>query len=117
MKLLSSWFVEEYSHRHPPCKEGGGKEAVVSRSKKQESHVGGSKVEFDIAREAYGLGDAPFSAIVKVDEPNYVPDCVTLRVRISPEIFTAQISPPDLELLEKDPRVVSISPSRLLQVG
>lgn len=74
----------------------------------------GSKLKLDALRLAYGLDQSSFSAIVRVNEPNYVPECVQLRVRLGPKLFTAQIEPPDLDLLERDDRVVSISASKPL---
>jgi hypothetical protein len=55
------------------------------------------------------------NAIIKVAEDGYVPEGVTSRARMGARIFTATLSPPDLERLEKDPRVVSIEPSRRLR--
>jgi hypothetical protein len=76
-----------------------------------------SKVELDVTQVAHGLGEASFSAIVKVSRPDYVPDCVSVRVRLNAQLFTAQITPPALKLLEQDPLVVSISINKLLRTG
>lgn len=47
--------------------------------------------------------------IIKVKIANYVPRGVRLRASISPLIFTAEFSHADLESLEKDPKVESVS--------
>lgn len=76
---------------------------------------GSSKLKPDVLRLAHGLNQRSFSAFVRVKKPNYVPDCVQLRVRLSPKLFTAQIEPPDLDQLEHDDLVVSISASKPLR--
>ncbi len=76
-----------------------------------------SKLELDATQMAYGIGDKPFSAIVEVSQPDYVPTCVRLRERVSSRMFTALITPPALQELERDPRVISISPGKLVGVG
>ena len=55
------------------------------------------------------------TAIIKVAEDGYVPEGVTSRARMGERIFTATLSPRDLDRLEKDPRVVSVEPSRRLR--
>ena len=74
----------------------------------------GPKIELDVVQAAQTAEEVSFSAVVKVNRPNYVPDYVRLRVRLSPEVFTAQVTPPALKLLEQDPLVVSISANKLL---
>lgn len=54
-------------------------------------------------------------AIFKVREPNYVPKHVNHRSSMSPVIFTGEFKYGDLELLERDPKVVSVSVSEPLQ--
>ena len=78
-----------------------------------------SKVEADARRSArVNLEEVSFLAIIRVDRRDYVPDCVTLRKQISPWTFTAQVDPPALQLLQEDPGVVSISPSKpLVHIG
>ncbi|MGE3468498.1 MAG: hypothetical protein AB7J13_16370 [Pyrinomonadaceae bacterium] len=48
-------------------------------------------------------------AIVKVREPSYVPPYVRVRASIGPEIFTGELKFEDLESLEQDPKVESVS--------
>lgn len=48
-------------------------------------------------------------AIIKVNEPNYVPQCVRLRASIGSGIFTGEFKYDDFNSLEQDPRVESIS--------
>lgn len=76
---------------------------------------GSSKLKPDVLRLAHGLDQRSFSAFIRVTKPNYVPDCVKLRVRLSPQLFTAQIKPPDLDQLERDDLVISISASKPLR--
>lgn len=52
----------------------------------------------------------PLVATVRVSQEGYVPYGVEVRARISPSIFTANISPKVLEKLEEDPAVVAIEP-------
>jgi hypothetical protein len=54
-------------------------------------------------------------AIIKVKETNYVPECVRLRASIGPDIFTAEFKYDDLESLEQDPKVASVSISKDLK--
>lgn len=54
-------------------------------------------------------------AIIKVKETNYVPQCVRLRASIGPDIFTGEFKYDDLESLEKDPKVASVSISKDLK--
>lgn len=89
----------------------------MSRTQKPSGNKGdpeGSKLELDVVQVAYAREEISFSAIVQVNRANYVPECVRLRVRLSPELFTAQVTPPALKLLEQDPLVVSISASQPL---
>ncbi len=48
-------------------------------------------------------------AIIKVKNAGYVPRYVHLRTSVSPHIFTAEFKYGDLESLEKDPKVESVS--------
>ncbi len=93
----------------------GGGFGVLTSSRKPEP----SKVEPDARRSArVNLEEVSFVAIIRVDLRDYVPGCVILRKQISPWTFTAQVDPPALHLLQEDPRVVSISPSKpLVQIG
>lgn len=54
-------------------------------------------------------------AIIKVKEANYVPRCVRLRALIGSGIFTGEFKYDDLESLEQDPKVESISISKELK--
>ena len=54
-------------------------------------------------------------AIVRVNEDDYVPGCVTLRARIGARIFTATVDEQGLDALERDERVVSVEASRPLR--
>ena len=54
-------------------------------------------------------------AIIKVKKPNYVPICVSLRTSMSPFIFTGEFKYDDLESLERDPKVESVSISKKLK--
>jgi len=53
--------------------------------------------------------------IIKVKKANYVPKCVRLRAAISPHVFTAEFTQGDLESLEKDRKVESVSISKKLK--
>jgi hypothetical protein len=53
--------------------------------------------------------------IVKVNEPNYVPDGVAVRAQISDAIFTSVIASDVLQRLEDDPKVESVAVSRKLR--
>ena len=52
--------------------------------------------------------DQLLSAIVKVNEPGYVPEAADNRARISDTLFTANVRRAGLEALEEDPRVESV---------
>jgi hypothetical protein len=54
-------------------------------------------------------------AIIKVKSADYVPKCVRLRASMSPHIFTGEFKHGDLESLEKDPKVESVSISKELK--
>lgn len=54
-------------------------------------------------------------AIIKVKEANYVPPCVHLRASIGSGIFTGEFKYEDLESLEQDPKVESVSISKNLK--
>jgi hypothetical protein len=59
--------------------------------------------------------DDELTAIIKVAEDGYVPEGVTSRARMGERIFTATLSARDVDRLQKDPRVVSVEPSRRLR--
>ncbi|MGL4461932.1 MAG: hypothetical protein ACRDD1_11105 [Planctomycetia bacterium] len=48
-------------------------------------------------------------AIIKVKEANYLPQSVRLRASIDSRIFTGEFKTEDLESLEQDPKVESVS--------
>ena len=52
-------------------------------------------------------------AIIKVKEPDYIPGCVTLRASISSFILTGEFKYSDLESLEIDPKVESVSINKM----
>jgi hypothetical protein len=54
-------------------------------------------------------------AIIKVKKPDYVPVCVHLRASMGPFIFTGEFKYDDLESLERDPKVESVSISKKLK--
>jgi hypothetical protein len=54
-------------------------------------------------------GELLFSVIVQVREPNYVPDWVTLRKRISSLFFTTDLKASDITKLEADNEVISVA--------
>ncbi len=59
-------------------------------------------------------GDDVYGVTVKVAEPGYVPAGLRLRGHISANLFTATVTPEDIENLEMDSMVVSISAPRKL---
>ncbi|MEA5595410.1 hypothetical protein [Rivularia sp. UHCC 0363] len=59
-------------------------------------------------------GDDLFGVTIKVAEPGYVPAGVKLRGHISANLLTATVTPEDMENLETDSRVISISAPRKL---
>ena len=58
-----------------------------------------------------------FGVTVKVAAPGYVPAGVKLRGHISANLFTATVTPQDIENLETDSEVVSISAPRKLHTA
>jgi len=62
-----------------------------------------------------GVGKV-ITAIVKVNTPGYVPEGVDVRARIDDTFFTGSLSMSDLERIQSDPQVASISVSRPLQM-
>lgn len=74
------------------------------------------KVQGNVQLEST-LGHAEtVDAIIKVNEAGYVPDVIHLRSRIDDFMMTGETSTDDLESLESDPRVESVSVSRRLRV-
>ncbi|UWQ77069.1 hypothetical protein [Leisingera sp. M658] len=55
-------------------------------------------------------------AIIKVAVENYVPANVIPRARISPTIFSAELTIQQLKRLESDKHVASVSVSRKLRI-
>jgi len=77
---------------------------------------GSDKVESDASREARGLvPGTTVTAIVKVTRAGYVPAGVSPRARISPTMFTADLTPEAFERLHQDPLVASIGPTERLR--
>ena len=62
-----------------------------------------------------GDDEGDLEVIVKVTEPNYVPDGVVVRAQISDKIFTSVIQSETLQSLEDDPQVQSVAVSRKLR--
>src|SRR5262249_55306551 len=60
-------------------------------------------------------GDTPLLAIVKVRRDGYVPPGVTVRARLGPTLFTAELPAATLAPLEADPLVESIAPAQRLK--
>ncbi|MCJ8278426.1 MAG: hypothetical protein MJK14_00350 [Rivularia sp. ALOHA_DT_140] len=58
--------------------------------------------------------DEIFGVTIKVAEPGYVPAGLKLRGHISDNLITASVTPEDIEHLETDSKVVSISAPRKL---
>lgn len=67
-----------------------------------------------IVRSQQLHGNDIFGVTVKVAEPGYVPLGIKLRGHISANLFTATVTLEDIENLEMDSRVVSISAPRKL---
>ncbi len=59
--------------------------------------------------------DKAVEVIVRVRKADYVPDGITVRAQISPQIFTSVIPSETLEELEEDPQVQSVSVSHPLR--
>ncbi|MEO1761342.1 MAG: hypothetical protein AAFR83_05075 [Cyanobacteria bacterium J06629_18] len=68
----------------------------------------------EIAQSQQASGDNIYGVTIKVAEAGYVPEGVKLRGHISDNLFTATVTPEDMENLETDSRVVSISVPRKL---
>ena len=54
-------------------------------------------------------------AIIQVKDADYVPKCVKVRASIGPHLLTADLLQSDLSVLERDPKVESISISKPLK--
>jgi len=74
------------------------------------------KVHGNIASEGKLGHRETVEAIVKVNEPGYVPDAVRVRARIDPFMITGEARTEDLMELELDPKVESVSVGRRLRV-
>lgn len=68
----------------------------------------------EIAQSQQPNSDDIFGVTIKVAEPGYVPAGVKLRGHISDNLITATVTPEDMENLETDSKVVSISAPRKL---
>jgi hypothetical protein len=68
----------------------------------------------EIAQSQQPHGSDIFGVTIKVAEAGYIPAGVKLRGHISDNLFTGTVTPKDLENLETDSRVVSISAPRKL---
>ena len=61
--------------------------------------------------------DRQMPVTVKVAEAGYVPNFVNISTQISPNLFTARVKQTDLDRLEADPQVLSLStPKRMHKV-
>jgi hypothetical protein len=49
---------------------------------------------------------------MRVSEEDYVPSAVTVRARISPTIFTAELTREEIDRLQGDPKVVSVGTAK-----
>ncbi len=73
-------------------------------------------MEQNVAREAFDApGDTSAAAIVKVRSADYVPPGIDLRARISPYLFTADVTEADLSRMQADDDVVSVSFARRIK--
>ena len=68
----------------------------------------------EIAQSQQVSGEDIYGVTIKVAEAGYVPAGVKLRGHISDNLFTATVTPEDMENLETDSKVVSISAPRKL---
>lgn len=63
------------------------------------------------------LRDHQMPVTIKVAEAGYVPNFVNVSTQISPNLFTARVKQTDLDRLEADPQVLSLStPKRMHKV-
>lgn len=72
-----------------------------------ESETG--KLDEDLRRLSLSDPERMVSVIIKVAEDGYVPPAVTLRARMAPKLFTAQVRGRDLQRLMADAKVVSVA--------
>ncbi|MGD9892762.1 MAG: hypothetical protein AB7R89_26495 [Dehalococcoidia bacterium] len=71
------------------------------------------KEELNITAEALSAGSSDRVAVVmRVSEESYVPAGVAVRARISPTIFTAELTREEIDRLQRDPKLVSIGTAR-----
>ena len=75
------------------------------------------KLESSSVTPTLAIEEGFVEAIIKVNQPNYVPKNVNVRAQIDPQIFTCEISAKQLTDLENDPQVVSIAVSKKLHVS
>ena len=71
----------------------------------------------EIAQSQQLNSDNIFGVTVKVAEPGYVPPGLKLRGHISDNLFTATVTSKDIENLETDSKVVSISAPKKLHTA
>lgn len=88
------------------------------RVKKSTFH-GGNKKEHgsEILQSQQSDINDIFGVTVKVTEPGYIPAGLKLRGHISANLFTATVTPKDIENLETDSKVISISAPRKLHTA
>lgn len=75
-----------------------------------------SRVQVPTAREATMNPSDDVEVAVNVTTPRYVPQGVTLRARVSDQLFTAVTKAYNLTNLEHDPRVRSVQVGRTLRI-
>ena len=81
------------------------------------SDTGQSKLELDTSRLAQAdKGADEVAVIIKVAEPEYVPPGIEVRAQIDSHIFTARVRREDLDRIQQDPRVVSVSTAKRLRL-
>ena len=72
------------------------------------------KLESAGARPAHSDRDRVVTAIIKVKTAGYCPEKVKVRSQVDDHLFTAEIKTGDLDGLEADPEVETVSLSRTL---
>ena len=86
--------------------------------RKEPTAVGADKLDLDAAHAANSGDEAAASAdnttavIVRVSAEGYVPPGIAVRARISPTLFTADVTAAELQRLQGDETVASISRAR-----
>ena len=87
------------------------------RVKKRMLHGCNKKEHGSELVQSKNINDDIYGVTVKVAEPGYVPAGIKLRGHISENLFTATVTTRDIENLETDSRVISISVPRKLHAA